>query len=74
MELNEYLISLIERATSGNCNDTDLLERSNETMDCKDVEKIVSAFWITMEEEFCMNEEDEKDFILKMTKNIIEIM
>lgn len=67
--LKDYLVALLERADSGNCNDTDLLEEYGES----DTEKIISGFWLTLEEEYLLDEESEKEFIRKLAKNILEI-
>ena len=75
MELKEYLLALIERATSGSCDDTDLLCKYKEKeMSCADVETIISAFWVAFEEEYRMDVIEERIIISKIVQNIIENM
>lgn len=66
--LKDYLVALLNRAESGCCDDTDMLEQYGEN----EMEAIISGFWMTIEEEYIMTEEDEKEFIRKLVKNILE--
>lgn len=71
--VEEVKEKILERRTSGNCNDTDFLwANKNAFMNCEDVEILLSAFWVALED--CIDKEDESIICNLIAKNIEEQM
>lgn len=71
--VEEVLEKILERRSSGNCNDTDFLIKSeNEFMKCEEVGMLLSAFWVAIED--CIDKEDEPIVCNLIAKNIEEQM
>lgn len=75
LDLKDYLSELINRATSGNCDDTEILDKNREdVMSCKDVYAIIGAFWIAIEEMYNTDKDEVQLLISKIVQNIVENM
>lgn len=61
-----YVSALIDRLTSGNCDDTGYIYKLN-YIDPKDASKIIAAMWMYIEE----NGMDETDAIKTIAQNIL---